>query len=75
MTFKEASLKSKNGKLTKHNDSSIHYKPLYGLFLILNIATPYITGPLIMANEKRVTKWGWLPHYTPAMKQVSLNKL
>lgn len=75
MTFKEASMKSKNGKLTEHNDSKIHYKPLYGLFLIMNIATPYLTGPFIMANEKRLTQWGWLPHYKPALKQESFNKL
>ena len=68
MTLKEASLESKNGKLSEHTDSPIHYKPLYGLFLLMNIATPYLTGPLIMANEKRFTKWGWLPHYTPAKK-------
>ena len=32
-------------------------------------------GPLIMTNEKRLTQWGWLPHYKPALKQENLNKL
>ena len=71
MTFKEASLKSANGKLIEHNDSTIYYKPLYGVFFIMNFAAPYLTGPLIMLNEKRFTQWGWLPHYTPAWKEAT----
>ena len=28
---------------------------------ILNLISPYISGPLIQANSKTMTRWGWLP--------------
>lgn len=30
-------------------------------FVILGLVAPYLSGPLMMANEKRFTKWEWLP--------------
>lgn len=37
------------------------YVAAFTLFSILNVATPYMTGPLMMLNETRMEEWGWLP--------------
>ena len=37
------------------------YEAPFALFCLLNVVAPYFTGPVMMANEKRMEKWGWFP--------------
>ena len=55
-------------------DAPIKYKPAYAGLLLLTFAAPYIGGPLIRFNEKKFTRWGWVPYYKEVtqLKKVEL---
>tara|TARA_B110000027_G_C16013756_1_gene253153 strand:- start:362 stop:586 length:225 start_codon:yes stop_codon:yes gene_type:complete len=68
-TIKECS----SGTVSEKYDSKIKYKALYVPYLLLLLAAPYIAGPIAMLNERRLTRWGWLPHYENAQtKEIEL---
>lgn len=37
------------------------HKVPFSTFCVANVAAPYLTGPIMVVNEKRLEKWGWLP--------------
>lgn len=37
------------------------HKIPFSIFCLANVVAPYLTGPIISVNEKRLEKWGWLP--------------
>lgn len=52
--------------VNEHYDGEIKYKPMYALCVILTIFAPYMMGPLIAINERRLIALGWMPYYTEA---------
>lgn len=40
---------------------SIQYELPFSVFCLANVVAPYLTGPIMAVNEKRLEKWGWLP--------------
>lgn len=37
------------------------YEFPFAMFCLVNLVVPYFTGPVMMMNEKRLERWGWLP--------------
>ena len=37
------------------------YEFPFAMFCLVNLVVPYFTGPVMMMNEERLERWGWLP--------------
>ena len=46
------------------------YTPAFYAFCLFNIATPFLTGPIILMNEKVFQEWGWLDQPKLEIKNV-----
>ena len=56
--------------------NKMKYPQMFYVFAMFNIITPYVTGPLISLNSKRMKSWGWLPLDTDDEKSgFSANEL
>ena len=53
----------------------LKHKYLLAGFCLLNLLAPYITGFIILTNQKRLTRWGWLDGESVQEKEIKFDKL
>lgn len=42
------------------SEPTVRHKALYGLFVTSSIIAPYVTGAVLLFNEKKLKDWNWI---------------